>query len=106
MIGEIIQIHQNASLENRIQEEKKVPKRHLINILNYINFQDGTILINLRHKLYNNTISLKAKPQPCLDDRLSCFWLEKEALQQRTKSYEFLHFIATDGQKMILVKPE
>jgi len=104
--GETVHIIQNSNLESQLHEGEKVTKRHLINILNYINFQDGTILINLKHKLYNNTISLKAKPQPCLDDRLECFWIETEGLQQKIKSYEFLHFITTDSQKMILVKPE
>jgi hypothetical protein len=35
-------------IENR-EIEKKVSKAQLINQLNFVNFQDGTILINLKH---------------------------------------------------------
>ena len=42
---------------------RKIKKNHLINKLNYINFQDGAVLINFNHRKYDKSITLKAKPQ-------------------------------------------
>ncbi len=91
----------------RQQEKgKAVSKTLLINKLNYTNFQDKTILINLRHAKYDRTIILHAKPQPCSGDRLDCLWAETGGIQQKLKSYKFESFFIPDGQKLILVEPE
>jgi len=105
-VGETAQLFHNTDLDSQLVEEKKVSKKQLINILNYTNFQDGTVLINLKHQKYNSIVSLQAKPQPCLDDRLDCIWVDTSGLQQKLKYYEFLHILVTDGQKMIMVKPD
>ncbi|MBW1940309.1 MAG: pilus assembly protein PilZ, partial [Deltaproteobacteria bacterium] len=85
---------------------KTVSKKKIINKLNYINFQDGTVLINLKHKKYNNTISLHAKLQPCHNDCLECLWVETEGLDQKLKLYEFQNFLVNDGQNVLLVRAE
>ena len=54
----------------------KVGKAQLINKLNFVNFQDGTILINLKHGQYDKEISLKATPQPCNSDLVECLWVD------------------------------
>ena len=92
--------------KSQIEKGIKINKKYLINLLNYINFQNGTIFINLKHSKYNNTISLSAKPQPCLDGSLYCLWVGATGLNQKLKSYEFLHLLLADNQKLILVKPD
>ncbi|MDI6891221.1 MAG: hypothetical protein QMC83_09865 [Thermodesulfovibrionales bacterium] len=106
ILQEAVQLSHNPNLDSQLVEGRKVSKKHLINTLNYINFQDGTILINLKHQRYSRIISLQAKPQPCLGDSLDCFWVETAGLKQKLKLYKFLHFVIADGQKMILVKPD
>lgn len=100
------QLFQHTDLDIQLEKGRKVSKKHLINTLNYINFNDGTILINLKHLKYNNTISIPAKPQPCLGDTLDCLWVQKTGLIQKLNSYKFLNFLLADGQKLILATPD
>ena len=60
--------------EEKEELRKPVNKSRLINKLNFLNFQDGSILVNFKHRKYEKTVSLLAKPQPCLDDSLDCQW--------------------------------
>lgn len=71
---------------------KKVGKTRLINKLNFINFQDGTVLINFSHLKYDKVISLKASPQPCMGDFVDCLWSEANYTSHINQSYEFSNF--------------
>ncbi len=102
----IPQVISTINKESEQETRKSVSKKNLINKLNYINFQDGTVLINLKHKKYNNTISLHAELQPCHDDCLECVWIETDGLDQKLKSYEFQNLLVNDGQNLLLVKAE
>ncbi len=90
------------------QEEKNriISRKYLVNKLNFINFQDGTITVNFKHKKYNSTISLHAKPQPCLDNSLDCLWVETEGLSQKLRMHHYLHIIVPNNEKLILVEAE
>lgn len=95
----------NKGSENADTEEKKaVSQKYLVNKLNYLNFQNSTILINLKHTKYNRVISLNARPNPCLGDRLDCIWTETTEIHRELKSYEFENFLITYGRKSLLVK--
>jgi hypothetical protein len=94
-----------SNSENKSSNKRQVSQKYLINILNYINFQDETILINFKHSKYDSIISIRARPQPSIGDTLDCLWIENTDLDKKLKSYEFLHFIIDDGQKLILVEP-
>ncbi|MFZ3138128.1 MAG: hypothetical protein WA126_12160 [Thermodesulfovibrionales bacterium] len=97
---------QNTNLDSQLEQSKKITKKHLINILNYVNFQDSTILVNLQHLKFGNIISLPAKPRPCLGDTLDCIWVQKTGPHQKLSSYKFLNFLLADGQKLLLVRAD
>ena len=84
----------------------KVGKRQIINKLNYINFQDGTILANFTHPKYDKKISLKAAPQPCLGDLLDCQWSKDQNVGPLIRSYEFSNLVIANGQKLLRVEAE
>lgn len=86
---------------------KKVRKNYLINRLNFINFQDETILLAFKHVKYDHRISLKAKPLPCVGDELECIWLdsEKEKYAHLT-SYKFQEIRIANGKNMLVVNPK
>ncbi len=104
-IGRIARLFQNMNLDERLDEKKKVSRKDLINDLNYVNFQDETILLNFRHKKYDSVLSLRAKPLPCLGDVLDCR-LDNPNVVGDLRSYDFCHFLLTDGRKILLAKPE
>ncbi len=93
--------------QDRVQEEAKpVSKDQLVNKINYINFCDDTLLITLKHRNYNKTFTLLARPQPCLGDLLDCLWPEEQDILRVLKFYEFKNILIPDGQNLILVEPE
>ena len=98
-------IRQQSQIETQ-KTEKNVGKAQIINKLNYINFQDGTVLVNFSHNVYDKTITLKATPQPCMGDLVDCMWVEDKNISQILKSYHFSHLLITNGQKLLLVEPE
>ena len=85
---------------------RELSRKYIVNRLNYINFNDGSITVNLKHAKYENILSLQVKPQPCLDDYLDCLWGETESLAQKLKSYKYQNIIIPDKQKLILVEAE
>jgi hypothetical protein len=85
---------------------RTVAKSHLVNRLNYLNFQDQSILVQLRHVSYDNSIFLRARPLPCAGERLECLWAEAPSLKQLLKSYRFDYLLIPDGKKYLLVKSD
>jgi hypothetical protein len=91
------------SLNENQETGKKVDKTQLINKLNFINFQDGTVLINFKHLKYDKKITLRATPQPCMGDLVDCLWSDANYRSQITRSYEFSSLFITNGQKLLQV---
>ena len=87
------------------EKPKSIPKRFLVNKLNFLNFQDRTILVNLIHKKYGSLLSIPAKPLPCAGERLDCVWRET-ADPWIINSHSFQNLFITDGKKCLLVDPE
>ncbi len=98
------ELNPSESNPERLTKGKEIRKKHLINKLNYINFQDGTVLVNFKHLKYNHTVSYRAKPQPCLGEELKCLWIETDKISQQLSSYKFQEVVIPNGKKIILVK--
>ncbi len=99
-------IVRKQSLNEKQETGKKVDKTQLINKLNYINFQDGTVLINFNHLKYDKVITHRATPQPCMGDLVDCLWSEAQNISQIIKSCEFSNLLITNGQKLLKVAAE
>jgi len=84
---------------------KEINRRKLINRLNYLNFQDGALLVNFKHTKYSWTVSLEARPLPCQDDWLECLWVDPSEVLLKIKSYNFENLFVTDGHKLVVVSP-
>jgi hypothetical protein len=94
------------SVNNKPASGNKFSKTQLINKLNYINFQDGTVLINFRHLKYDKVLTLRATPQPCMGDLVDCLWSEANNINQIKKSYGFSSLLIANGQKLLKVEAE
>jgi len=90
----------------KLDTEIKVDKTQLINKLNFINFQDGTVSVNFKHLRYDKKITLKATPQPCMGDLVDCLWIEDKNITQILQSYRFSNILITNGPKLLKVEPE
>ena len=88
------------------RHQQTVSQAQLINKLNFVNFQEGTISLRFKHTKYDRFLNLEAKPLPCSDDLLDCVWVDAEGVAAKLNSYEFDKIYINDGQRLILVKPE
>jgi hypothetical protein len=104
--NKILQLVEAGSEESDQAEGRSVGKSQLVNRLNYINFQDQTILVNLQHVSYDDAIFLRARPLPCAGERLDCLWAETPSLEQLLRTYRFNFLLVPDGKKYLLVNPE
>lgn len=81
---------------------RKISRKLLINKLNYINFQDGSILVHFTHRRYNITKTVSAAPQPCLKNMVNCLWndpIEANTFEECTVT----GFSLNEGHAMIFV---
>ncbi|RLD30837.1 MAG: hypothetical protein DRI73_09845, partial [Bacteroidetes bacterium] len=93
----------------KLTEHKKsdsIDLKQLINRLNYINFQDGTLTSVFQHKNYNRSISLNTKPKACIDSQLSCFWSDQEKNNKEISNYNLKKIYIDDGIRTIVINPE
>ena len=92
--------------ENDLINGKSISKRHMVNRINYVNFQDQTLLVNFKHSRYDNSVILKVKPQPCAGERLDCSWINTSDFPQVLKNYHFDSLLIPDGKKLLLARPK
>ncbi len=85
---------------------KSVTRRQLVNKLNFINFQDESIIAHFRHTKYDNSLSLKLKPLPCAGEQLDCRWVDAPPLAPLLNNYAFDHLLIPDGKKPLLARPK
>ena len=86
--------------------EKEIGLNKLINRLNFLNFQDSSILVNFTHTKYSRTVSLEATPLPCLNNKLECHWIEASDFRPSLKACTFENILIDDGRKLVIAVPE
>ncbi len=84
--------------------EKTVTKAVLINRLNFVNFQDGEVFVNFKHRKYDRIITLKAIPQPCTGAYLVCRWRDAHNMENIMDAYRFHNLVITNGMKILSVE--
>jgi hypothetical protein len=103
---DIYAVSRRLTDDKGLEDRKPVSKNQLVNKLNFINFQDSTLLINFKHRNYHKRLTLSARPQPCLGDTLNCAWEKSEEGLQILDFYEFQNILIPDNQNLIQVEPE
>jgi len=104
--NDIYEISRRITDDKGLEDRKSVSKNQLVNKLNFINFQDGTLLINFKHRNYHTRLTLLARPQPCLGDTLDCVWEKPEEDPPALDFFEFQNILIPDSQNLIQVEPE
>lgn len=86
---------------------KQISQRQLINKLNYLNFRDKPLYVNFRHKQYHRALSIKAKPQPCQDNRLTCLWQQDAgSIVDQPDCFGFKNILIPDGNRFLVAEPD
>ncbi len=99
-------VPRSSAEDQGLEGATTVTKAHLVNKINFLNFQERTLLINLKHRRYQTPLTLLATPQPCMGDDLDCSWAEPEKVLRELALYEFRNLMIPDGQNLIRVEPE
>jgi hypothetical protein len=73
----------------------------LINKLNYINFQNKTVLLAFEHAKYGHTLRVEARPQPCRENLLRCTWVDPQEARAVSRYYVFSSLFVPDEQKLL-----
>ncbi|NVN91669.1 MAG: pilus assembly protein PilZ [Desulfuromonadales bacterium] len=89
-----------------VDSGKNVSRRQLVNKLNFINFQDETIVAHFKHARYDSGVSLRVKPLPCAGEQLECSWSVTNDASQLLKQCHFEYLLIPDGKKYFLVIPK
>ena len=85
---------------------KKIGRKQIVNLLNYVNFQDDAIIIKLKHSRFDHIVSLQARPQPCTDNELICLWVNPDEARRKLLSYKFSSISLTHENNNLELKPE
>jgi hypothetical protein len=87
-------------------EGKRVRRRDLLNLFNFVNFREGLVSVNFRNLERGGSVSFQAFPLPCVDDRLSCRWLNPGSQMSCLEPGDCEDLVVDDGRKHVTVKPE
>lgn len=77
-------------------KSRDINKKRLINKINYINFQDGALLVNFRHSRFDRTLTLSARPNPCLTEHLECSWVRPNNIAHILQTHVFEDILIPD----------
>ena len=92
--------------QNELKKPDSISLKQLINRLNYINFQDGTLTSVFQHKNFNRSISLNTRPKACIDNHLFCLWPDEDSLYNEIDNYNLSNIYIDDGIRTIVIIPE
>jgi hypothetical protein len=90
----------------RPPEERRVRRRDLLNLINYVNFREGSIFVRFRNAERGDIVSYQAMPLPCSDERLACRWLIPAVRPESLAGYECAGILISDGQSHVSVEAQ
>ena len=96
-------LFQHRTLTDALENAKPVKKEALTNTLNHIHFIDGYVFALLGHPKYEESVLIRAYPEPCLGSKLTCRWSDDNPAGLKPEEYKFQYVIIIDGRSLILV---
>lgn len=97
---------ENRNLIAKLRDSVFVERETLRNKLNYLNFSDGHLFAQFQHLEYGDHILIRARPDPCPGDRLTCHWAEKGIDKLHLEHYRFRQLVIPGEEAFILVPAE
>jgi hypothetical protein len=95
-------LFRHEDLIQTLASARPIEKDKLTNIINYIHFLGEHIFALLRHPLYEEGILVKANPEPCMGNELTCRW-DNTYLNYNLERYHFQHLIINHERSVIVV---
>ncbi len=101
---ELVRMLTEGELEKGFDNVKRIPRKKLIDLLNYLNFSDREFLVVFRHPQYNEIITRAIKPQPYQEGTVSGRWVSPEDFGDSLRDFELLCFLIEDKREILLAR--
>lgn len=95
-------VFQHDNLLTALESAKVLELDKLINKLNYIHFMNDHVFILLRHSKYDESILIRAQPEPCMSDELICL-PDQDQTDFNLNHYRFQYLIIIEARSVLLV---
>lgn len=99
-------LFRHEELIDALENAEPFSQEALINTINHIHFTDGHVHVLLRHPLYDESILLRALPEPSLGNKITCYWADDEKQDLELEKFQLLFVVIDDGRSMIMVPAE
>jgi hypothetical protein len=96
-------LFRHEALIKVLDTARELDQTDLTNLLNHTHFTDGFVNVLMRHPQYKETIMLRALPEPCMGNRVTCTWADDTSSSLDLQKLEFLYLVIDDGRSMIMV---
>ncbi len=97
---------QNHELLIMTGTEKKFPREKLVNKVNHLNFIDGNLSVIFSDRHNRRDIVMKARPQPCLEDKCTCLPAPDGISWEPVKDYQPSFLMIDDGLGAVIAPVE
>lgn len=94
-----------TSTDEEEDQTRKIEQSVLLNRLNHLHFQDGSVLLTLEHTRRRHRLNLEAVPQPATGERIDCRWTEPSSLPQNLGDYRLQRVLIADGRRLTAFVP-
>jgi hypothetical protein len=92
---------QHIDLFKTFEAAKRIDQIKLINMINHLHFTGIPLFILLKHPVYQNSLLVKAHPEPCLGSHLKCRW-DESYFQYKLESHHPLCLLITYNPFVII----
>jgi len=96
-------LFKHRDLSEKLESARKVDQKQLINILNFIHFTEGSLFVHFNHPHYDEGILIRACPEPCDCNEITCRWTDKTASPLISNKYSYQQIIISNGESLLLV---
>jgi hypothetical protein len=81
---------------------ENISRKHLVNILNHVNFKGGQVFVNLKKPEGVDEVSLRATPQPCVDDTVRLLWIDVVPESAGGVVHQTAEFLVDRGSRVVV----
>jgi hypothetical protein len=101
---ELVQHLSQGRLEKGFNNAKKVPRKKLIDQLNYINFSEGAALVVFQHPKYDEIVTRWIKPEPCQEETVFGCWLDPMDFSDSLKDLKVLGLLMESQREITIIR--
>ena len=96
-------LFRHTDIIDDIDDASIVSRAAVINMVNHFHFTDRYILVLLAHKSLEESLVLRANPDPCVGSTLVCEWVSSDIGDLELEDFQLLRLFFDDGCSLTMV---